>query len=249
MSRCRDQGSGSVVRDTPCPNRRLWSLDRGADTVQPMSGKLPRARSQSEHSIRIRIPDPRSRQKSIHSNPRRRTNETTAAIGTALMLAAACGSDSPTTPSGNTGPIIFTAQLSAANEVPPITNADANARGTVTITFNVPRDRHRRSHRRRQRHLPGAAARLPGRADHPATPTSTPAHPGSHGGVLVDTDSDAGSPDHTGRNGAGTITFNDIRRSARTTRPTSWPTRPASTSTSTRATNPGGAVRGQLVRQ
>ena len=63
-----------------------------------------------------------------------------AAIGTALMLAAACGSDSPTTPSGNTGPIIFTAQLSAANEVPPITNADANARGTVTITFNVPRD-------------------------------------------------------------------------------------------------------------
>ena len=63
-----------------------------------------------------------------------------AAIGTALMLAAACGSDSPTTPSGNTGPIIFTAQLSAANEVPPITNADANARGTVTVTFNVPRD-------------------------------------------------------------------------------------------------------------
>ena len=37
-----------------------------------------------------------------------------AAIGTALMLAAACGSDSPTTPTNNTGPIVFTAQLSAA---------------------------------------------------------------------------------------------------------------------------------------
>ena len=63
-----------------------------------------------------------------------------AAIGTALMLAAACGSDSPTTPTNNTGPIVFTAQLSAANETPPITNADANARGTATITFNVSRD-------------------------------------------------------------------------------------------------------------
>ena len=35
---------------------------------------------------------------------------------------------------------MFTAQLSAANEMPPITNADANARGTATITFNVSRD-------------------------------------------------------------------------------------------------------------
>ncbi len=56
------------------------------------------------------------------------------------MLAAACGSDSPTTPTNNTGPIVFTAQLSAQNEMPPITNADANARGTATITFNVSRD-------------------------------------------------------------------------------------------------------------
>ena len=55
-----------------------------------------------------------------------------AAIGTALMFAAACGSDSPTTPTNNTGPIVFTAQLSANNEVPPITNADSNARGTAS---------------------------------------------------------------------------------------------------------------------
>ena len=56
-----------------------------------------------------------------------------------LALAAACDDDSPTQPS-NTGPIVFTAQLSAANEVPPITNAESTARGTTTITFNVPRD-------------------------------------------------------------------------------------------------------------
>ena len=56
-----------------------------------------------------------------------------------LALAAACDDDSPTQPS-NTGPIVFVAQLSAANEVPPVTNAESTARGTTTITFNVPRD-------------------------------------------------------------------------------------------------------------
>jgi CHRD domain len=56
-----------------------------------------------------------------------------------LALAAACDDDSPTQPS-NTGPIVFTAPLSAASEVPPITNAESTARGTATITFDVPRD-------------------------------------------------------------------------------------------------------------
>ncbi len=56
-----------------------------------------------------------------------------------LALAAGCDDDSPTQPS-NTGPIVFTAQLSAANEVPPVTNAESSARGTATITFDVPRD-------------------------------------------------------------------------------------------------------------
>jgi CHRD domain len=59
----------------------------------------------------------------------------------ALALAAACDSENnvPAGPS-TTGPIIFTAQLSAANETPPITGPEAGARGAVTITFNVPRD-------------------------------------------------------------------------------------------------------------
>jgi hypothetical protein len=57
-----------------------------------------------------------------------------------LMLAA-CDSDMPTTPSNpNTGPIVFTSQLSAANEVPPIGNADADGRGAATLTFNVTRN-------------------------------------------------------------------------------------------------------------
>jgi len=61
----------------------------------------------------------------------------------ALALAAACddnnNNNSPTGPS-TTGPIVFSSSLSAANEVPAITNAESGGRGTATITFNVPRD-------------------------------------------------------------------------------------------------------------
>ena len=56
-----------------------------------------------------------------------------------LALAAGCGDDdNPNSPSS--GPIQFTAQLSPANEVPPIQGAEAGGRGFVIITFNVPRD-------------------------------------------------------------------------------------------------------------
>jgi hypothetical protein len=58
----------------------------------------------------------------------------------ALALGApACDDDSPTGPS-NSGPIVFTAELRASNEVPPVGNAESNAQGTATITFSVPRD-------------------------------------------------------------------------------------------------------------
>jgi len=58
----------------------------------------------------------------------------------ALALGApACDDDSPTGPS-NSGPIVFTAELRASNENPPIGNAESAAQGTATITFSVPRD-------------------------------------------------------------------------------------------------------------
>jgi len=58
----------------------------------------------------------------------------------ALALGApACNDDNPIGPS-NSGPIVFTAELKASNENPPISNAESNGQGTVTITFNVPRD-------------------------------------------------------------------------------------------------------------
>ena len=58
------------------------------------------------------------------------------------VLAAACGSSSPSSPS-NTQPttVVFTAAMTAAQEAPnPITNADKDAKGNATITFHLTRD-------------------------------------------------------------------------------------------------------------
>jgi CHRD domain len=58
----------------------------------------------------------------------------------ALALVAAGCSKSSTTPSTTPTKPTFTAALSAANEVPPITNAESGGRGDATITFDGPRD-------------------------------------------------------------------------------------------------------------
>ena len=62
-----------------------------------------------------------------------------AMMAAVALLAAGCGS-SPSSPSTPPNTISFTAQLSPANEVPPITNADSTARGTGTFTLNLTRD-------------------------------------------------------------------------------------------------------------
>lgn len=55
------------------------------------------------------------------------------------MVAAGCDSKSPTAPT-DPNLVVFTAQLNGANEVPPVTNAEANARGDARITMNLTRD-------------------------------------------------------------------------------------------------------------
>ena len=57
------------------------------------------------------------------------------AVSILAIGAAGCGSKTPTSPSTTT---IFTVQLSALNEVPPIpiTNAEITARGTAVITID-----------------------------------------------------------------------------------------------------------------
>jgi hypothetical protein len=57
------------------------------------------------------------------------------AIAVSLAVGVAgCGSKSPTSPSTFK---IFTVQLSPANEVPPITNAENSGRGTAVITIHT----------------------------------------------------------------------------------------------------------------
>jgi hypothetical protein len=51
---------------------------------------------------------------------------------------AACDDDSPAAPSN--APLVFVADLRAANEVPAITNAESGATGTATITLTPTRD-------------------------------------------------------------------------------------------------------------
>jgi hypothetical protein len=62
-------------------------------------------------------------------------------LALALALVAGCESDSPTEPSNpNPNQLVFTGQLRASNEVPPVTGAEANAQGDVRITMDVTRD-------------------------------------------------------------------------------------------------------------
>jgi len=62
-----------------------------------------------------------------------------ATLAFCLLMAAGCGSDTPTS-SSNANVVKFTAALSAANEVPPVTDADAAGKGTMTLNLNLTKD-------------------------------------------------------------------------------------------------------------
>ena len=110
-------------------------------------------------------------------------------LGLCLLGAAGCSDDS-TAPSNL--PIVMTANLSPANEVPAIANAENTGHGAAQITFNVTRD--------------GTGAISGGTAEFhfqlngfPSSTTIIAAHihPGAagvNGGVIVSTGIVAGSP-------------------------------------------------------
>jgi hypothetical protein len=163
----------------------------------------------------------------------------------ALALAA-CDSDSdtPTGPS-NTGPIIFSAQLLASNEVPPISNAEAGARGASTITFAVPRDSAGNITG------PGSATFGVNLNSFPAGTTAIAAHihpgpSGVNGPVLVNTGLSATAPIVMGDGTANvTITINTLTQA----QATDITANPGNYYFNVHTPlNPGGAVRGQLQR-
>ena len=61
-------------------------------------------------------------------------------LAACMISAAACGDDDDNSPAPSNQPLVFTANLSSANEVPAISNAEAGATGTATITLTPTRD-------------------------------------------------------------------------------------------------------------
>ena len=62
-----------------------------------------------------------------------------AMLALVLAFGISCD-DSPTSPSANPNVARFTAILLPSNEVPPVTNADASASGTMQMTMTLTRD-------------------------------------------------------------------------------------------------------------
>jgi hypothetical protein len=167
----------------------------------------------------------------------------------AMTLALSGCDDDDNGPNGpsNTGPIVFTAQLSAANEVPPVTNSESGATGTVTITFNVPRDAA-------SGNVTGGgsatfAIQLNG---FPANSSAILAHihnapAGQNAGVFVNTGLSAAAPIAMPNGSAtNTITINNLSQD----QATQVTANPAGFYFNVHTpVNTGGAVRGQLVRQ
>ena len=160
-----------------------------------------------------------------------------------LALVAGCDDDNPNGPSG--GPIVFTAQLSPANEVPAITSAENTGRGFVIITFDVPRDSS------------GAvtgAGNATFEIQTSGFPNGTPAmaahiHPGAagvNGGVLVNTLLTPADPIVMG---SGTVT-RTLTAPITQVNATNIVANPGAFYFNVHSVNhPAGVMRGQLIRQ
>lgn len=158
----------------------------------------------------------------------------------AAVLVVGCGSSTPSSPSSTN--ITFTAQLSPANETPAVTNAESSASGTATIVFVPTKD------------AAGNIASAVGTATvtmqgFPAGSTVTLAHihtgaAGTPGGVFIGFVPGSSVP---ATNGSASFT-----QTANVTgdQLTSLMNNPAGYYFNVHTQlNPGGAMRGQLVRQ
>ena len=164
-----------------------------------------------------------------------------------LAFAVSCD-DSPTSPSPNSNVARFTAILLPQNEVPPITNADATASGTMQLTMNVTRDG--------SNNITGATYDFViNVTGFPANTTLTGAHihaapAGTNSGVVVGlplTSADTSLP-----TGQGSITKTGVSAQVAANAATVAQNifnNPAGNYFNVHTTlNGGGAVRGQLVR-
>lgn len=158
------------------------------------------------------------------------------AVSILALGLAGCGDDNNGNPGGPSNTTVFTVALSAANEVPAVSNAESTARGTAVITinsqsntidFNVSMNSFPNGSVVRAAHIHGPNA--------PA---------GTNAGVLVDTGLTPATA-ITLSNGTGTFSFTGVSASAATIQqilgsPQTFYFNVHST------LNTGGAIRGQL---
>ncbi len=168
-----------------------------------------------------------------------------ALLALAATTMTACDDKSPAGPSqggNNNQPLRFIAQLSSANEVPPVSNADAGASGTMNITINPTRDSNGT--------IISATVDFNGTlAGFPPGTVITAAHihtgaAGTNGGIVVNTAISAG--EITLATGGGTFNKTNIAGDVATinaiiANPSAFYFNAHT------ALNPGGAVRGQLA--
>jgi len=166
-----------------------------------------------------------------------------------LLLAAGCSgssssSTSPSTTGAGTSNVRFTAALSPANETPPITNAESTGSGTATIDFVVTRDASNT--------ITNAVVNFQVTMQNfPSTAVINIAHihagaTGVAGPILVNTTTVPGEVVLS--NGAGSFSRNNIALTAATAQ--SIIDNPAGFYFNVHTTlNPGGVMRGQLVKQ
>lgn len=168
----------------------------------------------------------------------------TFALALAVIGAAACDDDSPNDPS--TQPLVFTAQLNSQNEVPAIPNAsEAAGTGSVTISMQLQRDSSGNVTGGGTANFQFVLTGFPNGTVIQAAHIHTGAA-GVSGGVRVNTGLTPATA-VTLANGSATINTTDATVSAADAQgivanPAAWYFNVHST------LNPGGVVRGQLVR-
>jgi hypothetical protein len=166
------------------------------------------------------------------------------AVVSLAIGAAGCGSSSTSTTPSNQ-PTVFTVQLAANNEVPPVTNVDANAKGTAIITIHATRDSAGNvtggtvDFNVSVSGFPNGTSIILSHIHGPNAPAGVPA------GVFIDTGLTAGTAIQLA-NGTGTYSFNAVNPSQQD-RIGQVLANPSQFYFNVHTTaNPSGAIRGQL---